>query len=231
MQQYYPRVEALFASNATSDRAAIVATHYGCAPGIVEMVPTYLNERENCRRYLREVVALAGTSHVDNVVIAACWPAYFLSFSDRQNILGPLSLGGSIPVVSDIDKAIDSLKKTISELHGADRRVYIVLSTPIGTRLDPRSLGWWLGSKSNGARFTESRADVFNALEPINSRLRKASEEAGAIVIDPLEFFCDRNTCPSASLSDHAIYYDMWSLRPTYVRDHVKYLDKAIMSP
>lgn len=62
----------------------------------------------------------------------------------------------------------------------------------------------------------------------VRQRLMDVGARSGATVIDPLDFLCSENVCPSVGEEGEAIYMDSVHLRPTYVREKVHYLDETI---
>jgi hypothetical protein len=226
MQQYYPRIEKLISTGMPTARSAVFWTRYGCAPGIVELHPSNEKEKLNCRKHLSKALAYAADPDVDVVVIAAAW------YANLAEMRGLHTIGQTATLKPKVDVAIEGLKKTIEELTKNGKRVYLVLNLPVGSRFDPRA--HIDRTKLNPERALEKCADsskIIAALEPITSRLRDVSRETGAIVIDPLQSLCGAGSCPYSSASGEWMYRDLWHLRPSYVRDHVKYLDALILEP
>jgi Predicted acyltransferases len=222
MQQYYPRIEKLVFSNALLSRNAMFATKYGCAPGIVEVLIEGERLGSTCRKYLDDALAYAADPSVDTVVIAASWYAHLLQVQSLS------SIGHGVPLKPEANLAVADVKSTLSRLTGAGKRVYLVLNLPVGAGLDPRAhlSRTELLPSTGSARYTEeNKKSVETALEPIATRLKDVAKATGAVTIDPLQFLCNETSCPWQSANGKSMYRDLWHLRPSYVRDQVKYLD------
>ena len=225
MQQYYPRIETLLSDSTFQKHDAVFATRPGCAPGVVEM-PTESEAKQNaCRNFIRNIVNYAQDPKVESVVIAASWYAYF--FGPWNVIAGPLK---EESLKTGSDAAFESLRKTVTEFRQSGKSVYLVLNIPIGGDLDPRA--YWpalLPNPDAMPNYGKNKVRVMTALKPIESKLRKVAEETGAIVIDPLQSLCDETSCPPFDAAGKSMYRDLWHLRPSYVRQNVKFLDAILM--
>ncbi|MDR1946701.1 MAG: hypothetical protein LBQ51_05995 [Desulfovibrio sp.] len=62
----------------------------------------------------------------------------------------------------------------------------------------------------------------------IQSALEKIARAAGAIIINLLDFLCDPK-CGTLDDQGEPIYADSYHLRPAYVRNQVKFLDKTVI--
>lgn len=230
MQQYYPRIEKLISAGAPRAHQAIFVTKFGCAPGIVEVHISGGKEQAACRQHLSRAFAYAADPDLDAVVIAASWYANLVAVGDLHDLS---SIGTVIPLKANADQAFEGLRKVISDFTRAGKRVYLVLNLPVGARLDPRAqvsrakLALLMGPQTYEEPSTR---DVTAALEPISSRLRRIAAQTGATVIDPLRSLCNETSCPSVSERGESMYRDLWHLRPSYVRDHVTYLDEVMLS-
>jgi peptidoglycan/LPS O-acetylase OafA/YrhL len=224
IQQYYPRIAKLLADHPQNSHSATFAVRDWCAPGAFEIAEIDDATRAVCRKFLRDAFEYAKDPAVDTVVIGGCWSCYFLNFDDLiTDTAGQLTPGA--------DRALDSLKRTIAELIGKGKRVYVVLSIPIGADFDPHQMvrRTILPPGFTIAVHSPSRSHVTSAVEPIVSRLRKIIEASGAIVIDPLLSLCNQTTCPSVSPTGQPMYHDWWNLSPSYVRDNIRFLDNTVL--
>ena len=64
---------------------------------------------------------------------------------------------------------------------------------------------------------------------PLATALRRVARESGAIVIDPVASLCDAALCPATAANGEPMYHDFAHLRPSYVRDHVTFLDRTLL--
>lgn len=228
MQQYYPRIEKLFSGNVPLARGAIFATRFGCAPGIVE---THVSDREEalrCRQELDRALSYAADPSVDIVVIAAAWYANLVEINDWN------SIGQMAPFKPKAEMAFRELSRTISALQGSGKRVYLLLNIPVGLDIDPRvhiNRMERIWSRSEPGLVEPSKSNVVVALQPISSRLREIALASGAAVIDPVEFLCKGESCSLRAVNGEWMYHDRWHLRPSYVREDVRYLDHIVLNP
>jgi hypothetical protein len=226
MQQYYPRIEKLISDNSAVARSAIVSTKFGCAPGTVEVISDNTQEKSACRKHLSEALAYADDPDVDVVVVAAAWYASFVEVQDLR------SIGQSAPLKPTFDSAMEDLAKTLNNLTRNGKHVYLVLNLPVGAQFDPRAHVYRTRLVSaQGATDYTNKDNIIAALEPITSRLRDVATRAGATTIDPLPSLCGTVRCSWTTESGSSMYRDLWHLRPSYVRDHVRYLDALILDP
>lgn len=222
MQQYYPRIEKLLSDRPNNTRGAVFAVRAGCALPL-EMVEL---DRVACGELLRDALEYAQDPSVDTIVIAASWYRHFMAFGGLEHF----GEAGR-PFKPGYEAALQSLERTIAGLVGQGKRVYVVLHIPIGHSFDPhhmirRSL---LPPGFSVVVPAPARAEIAKAVEPIVSRIERLARRAGASIIDPMESLCDRTTCPAVSSQGEPIYRDFAHLRPSYVREHVRFLDFAVL--
>lgn len=214
MQQYYPRIRALLLDHKSLHQAVAFITRFGCVPG-AETV----SDSSGCGKYIHDAVAYASESHVDTVVISACWYGYF---SDMQWIRG---FGKRNPLKPSAEPAMENLKRIMNGFVGSGKHVYLVLNIPVGFGLDPRARAYWHGAPP----VSLSKREVTAVLEPVDSQLRRVAAEVGATVIDPLDYLCNPLHCPVVSNDGKSLYRDLWHLRPSYVRNDVTFLDEVVL--
>ena len=110
--------------------------------------------------------------------------------------------------------------------------VYLVLNIPIGDKLDPkymvkrsfREFPYMMSTRTGGLDYREFR-DKYGH---IKNDLIKVAQDSGAIVIDPESSLCSGDTCKAIDSNGDPLYKDSAHLRPTYVRKHAKFIDKAL---
>lgn len=221
LQQYYPRIDEVLAKSPPMHRSAVFATRFGCAPIVSRIVNVREEYRVACDAHTKRAAELAEDSRVDTIVIGACWPAYFVDFE----LLGrPVAATG-------VDEALAELKQMIHAYAARGKTIYVVLSTPYGRSLDPREFVPRAGQfrKNDPWTLQPAAPPVSGEIaERIMVRLRRLAEQAGAIVIDPLDYLCEENGCQPAIWSLGPIYRDEWHLRPSYARTHIKFIDRTV---
>jgi hypothetical protein len=71
-----------------------------------------------------------------------------------------------------------------------------------------------------------TRAQMEKFVGKISEKVQHVAEAAGARVIKPLDYLCDRDVCPIVGQDGRLMYYDYGHLRASYVRDHATYIDQ-----
>lgn len=218
IQQYYPRVAKLIVDHPQNTHSATFAVRGAC-PITSELAFAFGDEA--CKRHVDAAIEFAKGPSVDTVVIGACWQCYFVTMQNGQYILRPETVG-----------ALNQLRQLVHDFQTSGKRVYIVLSVPLSTRLDPRQIirrtvvkpGFLVDIK------TVPRAEIETRYGPISHELVELSRDTGASIIDPVASLCNESTCPAISPSGQPMYHDHGHLSPSYVKEHVRFLDETILS-
>jgi len=219
-QQYAPRFFELIKSNANTERGVQYVTSGGTPPipgienpqvkGCGELIPTFLQ-------------IIAQDPRIDRVVIAAWWHGYF--FKDSQYSYQGVTLGNE----ASRKGALQSLSKLIKDIRGKNKKVILVTSIPTGRLLDPRHLQARGFTGLYPKKSTQySRQQFLMTTRGIIQDLKEVAQQAGAEVIDPLEYLCTNGICVAEDEHGIPIRYDDGHLRPGYVREQVKYLDRTV---
>jgi len=109
--------------------------------------------------------------------------------------------------------------------------VYIVLQAPYGWNIDPRRIirrvvlppGFLVTQRS------VMKAEVMRPIAAVNAKLRAIAEDTGARALDPLDSLCPGETCPVVAPDGAPVYFDFGHIRPAYAREHVGFLDEAVL--
>jgi peptidoglycan/LPS O-acetylase OafA/YrhL len=228
VEQYYPRIDKLLSGRAGTGRGVVFASSSGCPPipGIREM-----RHYRWCEPLIAEAFAYARNANVDTVVIAANWYWYFNNANpDFEYMYGQ---GGQrrrlgIGTASAVD-ARDALGHAIADLEHQGKKVYLVLNIPTGDMLSPMRLV--KRSLLGGFRidFVPLRTSQYTAMiKPVIDPLRTIGANAGATIIDPLDYLCGPSVCPALAPDGSPMYLDGSHLRVEYVRKYVTYLDRTV---
>jgi hypothetical protein len=62
-----------------------------------------------------------------------------------------------------------------------------------------------------------------------DEKVRTAAEMAGARVIRPMDYLCNKEVCPILGEDGHFMYSNYGHIRRSYVRDHATYLDQIFI--
>jgi len=216
-QQYWPRAEALADAAGASAPPIEFVTRGGCAP----IAGLDYRKSPDCSQLMPRARVIASSADVSTVVFSAAWNIYFTS--DTMEMRGVGRIDRQSP---GRDAAVQQLTQEMRRLVDMGKAVYLVLGSPIG--LSPiaglnRSLSGEVVYKP--ARIARARID--QELGPIRESLRKAANNAGAYVIDPMEHLCGPTSCEGTDEAGTPMYRDRHHLRASYVRKHATFLDAA----
>jgi peptidoglycan/LPS O-acetylase OafA/YrhL len=223
--QYYARIEQLVSSHPHNTHAAVLAGRGSCALGAAELSRTPDVLKVQCEAFLAKAIEFAKRPDVDAVVIGGAWYGYFVPWRDHDHY------GESAPLRAETERSLEVLRAAIQTLVAAGKKVDIILQTPVGVKIDPRKMIQRTvlapGFEIKIPRLT--RAELSKAVDPIDERLRVVARESGARVIDPVASLCDEIMCPVVTDDGEPMYRDIAHLRPSYIRDHVQYLDEILL--
>lgn len=222
IEQYYPRIEHLIKSSPNSMNSAIFKTGGGCLPVIGLQ---YDDMHTHCRAMMQDVVALVkGKPEINRIVIGAQWNGYLTT---GFGLVDPIHPGDAA-----YDRALSSLSGFIREMVSNGKLVYLVANIPVGKEIDPKYV-----AQRDISAFPDvfklraggiDKTELERKFGKIRIDLKKVGFEAGAIVIDPVDYLCT-DRCESLDDQGNPIYKDVSHLRPSFVRDRVDFLDKTIV--
>jgi len=222
MQQYYPRVLRLVSDTTKHHNSATFATREWCPPVAIETITGLSRKlRSRCETTVHDALEYATRPDVDTIVIAAHWSFYFTYFhkgtADKAVSLKP-----------NAAPALEELGELMKHFVRAGKRVYVVLDNPGGIPIGPHQLIHRTAFPLEFSVVTApiERSTVELRLRPIGKEIAKRAAEAGATVIDPLEYLCNSTACPVVDSDNKPIYHDMWNLRPSFVRERATFIDE-----
>jgi hypothetical protein len=219
-QQYGPRFYDLVKENEKSRRGVQFVTSGGTPPipgvenqyvkGCRELIPTFMK-------------ILSEDPRIDRVVISAWWHGYF--YQDSQYTFNGVPLGNR----ESIKNSMLSLSRLIKEIREKNKKVILVTSIPTGRLLDPRHLHARGFTGLYPQKSTSySKQQFLDTTRGIIQDLKEVGAQVGAEVVDPLDYLCTNGICIAEDDNGIPIRYDSFHLRPGYVREHVKFLDRAV---
>ena len=212
VQQYYPRIDKLLVEDPDKTKSVLFVTLHGCAPVYVKA-----SGSPKCPGLVETALHLAQADPgIDSVVIAAAWHGYSV-FQD--------------PASREI--AFRSLEAVIQDYRSLGRKVYLILPIPANKEFNPgymvrRSL---LDLDFKITHAPVERRDVDAALVSVVSHLVAIGRSTGATAINPVDYLCQWNTCPTVAEDGSPIYWDDHHIRPSYVREHIVFLDSIVELP
>lgn len=220
MEQYEPRIAKLLKNNIGNSRGAIFITCGGIPP-----IPEYEVYRRPEGKNLIPTFQqrIASDMRIDRVVIAASWPIYFKS----KNYLNTIN-GVSMKELSARKEAIKSLAHLVAELVASGKKVTVVLGIPTGPNLEPRnSVVRHFSGTSYRQLAPFSKKEFLEGTQSLFEEISRSVSQAGAELIDPLDYLCINGICISEN-SEGPIRYNSVHLRPGFVREYVTYLDRTV---
>lgn len=229
IEQYAPRIADLLSGNMAMN-TAVFATQGGCPP--IEEIEDEQNP--NCAPFKRTALKYAKSPEVKAVVIGAQWFGYFNDGqgTSRYYFAHDKTSGARQLLKDDPQRGYGKLEETLHSLRASGKIVYLVLNIPYGESIDPSAMVRRsildLDFSTNVAGLQKD--SFLKYYGPIREKLTEIGRQTGAIVIEPLEFLCDANHCPSVMEDGEPIYKDLSHLRPTFTRTNVRFLDETLIS-
>jgi peptidoglycan/LPS O-acetylase OafA/YrhL len=228
IEQYYPRIDQLLVRDRLHSRSVVFASSGGCVPilGVREAHHAY------CDGLVARAMAYASDPRVETIVIGAAWHSYLYDPDPRYSYYfedgdfsGPFAAG-----TEGARRAWKSFEAMIQTFVSQHKHVILILQIPVGTALDPRKMieRSFLSTAVTINSPPLVRSAVMTEIAPINTTLREIAARQGATVIDPLNELCDHTSCATVDMNGLPMYRDSGHLRPSYVRDHVDFLDSVI---
>jgi peptidoglycan/LPS O-acetylase OafA/YrhL len=233
MEQYWPRIEKLILSSQNKSADAYFLAWGGCPPF---PETKELKSSRNCDIFVRKAFEFAQDKFVKTVVLNAYWEWYFFGTLDRPEtnqakLIAKDSQNGEALKFGtpEAELAFQRLEDEIRRLIRNGKVVVLVLSSPAGSRNDPKTMLRDLkrDGKIDPQNYGVDRQAFVEFSLPISQKLKDMAERTGATVIDPVESLCEESKCLSM-YSGAPIYRDDDHLRPFYVRDHLFYLDSTV---
>ena len=130
----------------------------------------------------------------------------------------------------ETDWVLQGLEAALAGLVASGKRVVIVLSSPRGSALDPKSVIERAGMTVHvRASFgAVRRSDLAALTSPIDERLKRIAATVGASVVDPTEWLCTAALCPSVDERGRPLYKDESHLRASAARERFFAVDRYV---
>jgi peptidoglycan/LPS O-acetylase OafA/YrhL len=223
MQHYWPRIEKLLAERTAPVNTIILKTAGGCAP-----VPGIERKEYRCSQFVADGLRLAREPQIETVVIAASWVG-FLNRGDYYRVGDPEQVPLEL-LTPQTEWVLEGFEAVLAELTAAGKHVVLVLSSPRGSALDPKSVIDREGMKVRvrGVLAPLQRSELAALTTPIDERLRGIAAAAGASVIDPTEWLCTQSLCPSVDERGRPLYKDESHLRASVARERFQAVDRYV---
>ena len=224
MGQYIPRVRKLVEQHVIDlDRNHIVFyLDGGCLP-----VPNIaLDNHPDCAEFVDKMILAANANAVKEVAIAGLWTFYFEIAGFWLRSDGPkMKLRDS---EAARQHALDNFADLVSQLVKAGKRVFVILETPTGAAYEPERMlptGWSRLVGEPKISEDPKRKTQVEMNAGFSKKIREVAEMAGAQVINPMDYLCDKEVCPIFT-DGHVRYFDNNHLRASFVREHATFIDQ-----
>ncbi|MCI0465958.1 MAG: acyltransferase [Beijerinckiaceae bacterium] len=201
----------------------------GCPPvtGMRMMSDPY-----RCNGFFEKALQFAEARQFQRIVLAARWYAYFTSKDGWMCF----ESGSECRLERDpssyfarLDAVFDALRGRLQALKDRGAEIVILGSIPGGQWNFPSELAKrkFLGIDTEDAEYIDRYAFEKNAAA-INVRLNTLASATGGKFIDPLNFLCDGNKCPTVDDEGVPYYIDKDHLRASAVKTaRFQFLDDA----
>jgi peptidoglycan/LPS O-acetylase OafA/YrhL len=225
MEQYIPRVRKLIAQGAIdlNRNRIIFDTHGGCPP-----IPAIARDvNPACAPFIDKVLPTLDGDKVKTVAFTAWWTSEFAESeyylrSDPSKVLLRESEAAQ-------DRALGNFAALISHLVDTGKRVFVLLETPSSNAYDPIKMmptGWHRLLARPKISESPTRSQMEKFVGKISDKMQRVAEAAGARVIKPMDYLCDRDVCPNLGEDGRLMYFNNDHLRRSYVSDHATYIDQ-----
>jgi hypothetical protein len=197
MGQYYSRAKHIYSLPQKPLLTTVYASRNHCVPfpGHTQISAP---ENINCTQYYRAALELAREPRFSTVVFGGDWPV--------------LANNGKLtPQGSQFAEDLKALKQL-------GKRVVVIAKPPSGDLFNPR--GALLSDVSD---LYVVRGKVENATSLAS--MRSLGEVAGAEVINPFDYLCDKDRCP-VILKGEPLYKDPAHIRSLYAESKATFIDE-----
>lgn len=224
MEQYAPRIKKLILEDPSVKRSAVFLTSGGCPP-----IPNiYEDKHPQLKGFAEDAIDYAKDSKVDTIVIGAQWIGYFNTNStyyyQKDNINSAISHNSM-----GIKQALQDFTSMLKEWTDKGKKVYLVLNMPIDYNCSPQAM---IERNFFSAPLFQTTSvkteDWLNTSQLVSRALKEAAAQANVTIIDPTLSLCDAQKCQVLTSTGEPLYKDSCHLRPTYVENHVQYLDEVL---
>jgi len=208
MGQYYPRLAKIYSEIPKPYYSTVFAARNHCQP-----VPGYdlisPPEKINCIEYYNVAMELAKDENFKKIVLAGNW----IDLAP-ENKLGEQGAH----LIQDI-----KLLKTLG------KEVIIITIHPRSAQFDPKNIIKPLRKRlfTTVDDYSIDRKVIESYDAPQNRSLRLISEQSGASLINPFDYFCTKNECP-ITIDGEALYIDPDHIRAKHSRLRATFMDEIV---
>lgn len=218
MGLYLPRVQKLYEN--TSDLplySNVFAARAGCRP--VLNARSINSQNRSCDEYYNTIIELALQPEYKRIVLSASWQRIF-----------------SEDVFSTVGEGFAA---DLSLLKAAGKEIVFLSMLPVTQEQMPGHIVRPLRYLHilNRDTVKEPLPDMYLDRSEIDFRrlpqwakFKSLADQIGAVIVDPLDAFCEGDRCPSL-LNGRPLYRDMFHVRDSVARDKAFFIDMLVNSP
>lgn len=229
MEHFWSRVDQLILDNPRKTRTAVFITSSAFLPVpnvLIDNAPYWVGLADMMINY-----ALSDET-VENVVLSANWGAHLadaLSYDEAHESSYYMIVDGKKQYLKAGRRANDlvyeELQKMIIKLENAGKKVFFVMTVvgggPVGFE---RKWG-----KHTPKTFSNSSEWFFREYANLRPKLIELVKQAGATVIDPVQFMCPDGACTHLFDDNRPVYMDGSHVSDAFMRKHGDFLDETLL--
>lgn len=232
MEQFGPTIDSFVTRNFDTTNSAVFAALGACAP-----IPNVRNKQKpECLEFVAKAVEYAKLPQVRTITVGAQWFAYFSGATPHQYFYEDGEASERLGVnTQGSERAYAALEAMLADFRKSGKNVYLVLNIPMGPAMNPknlvrRSLSSFGFAVNKGGMTKVDLLGTHN-YGSIRERLLEVGRRAGVTVVDPMDYLCHDDVCPSMMDNGEPIYKDNAHIRPFYAREYVRFLDETLAGP
>jgi peptidoglycan/LPS O-acetylase OafA/YrhL len=223
IDQYYPRLKYLIKNDPAKTSSIFFSSGGGCLP--LEKI-TFNSNHQHCNDLASKTLNfIAMHKQITAVVIGANWNSYLINGSNLDGKFGYKS--------EKYLNTINELNTLIEKIKSLNKKVILVLNIPTHEKLNPKNhVKREISNFPNIFKLEDNTEANLNEINSKYGGLRKdliqVAHKSNIRFIDPLDYLCHQNTCPSQYTNGLEIYKDSSHLNVEFVRNYASFIDKTI---
>ncbi len=191
-----------------------------------------VHDEFRCNGFVEKALRFAEAGHFARILLVSNWYGYFnpaLGQICFESAEGCRSERNPESYFSHLDLAFAGLGSRLAELESRKTEIVLVGATPSGQWNVPSELAKrrFLGRDTAEVEYIDRGAFERYAY-PVKSRLMALAASIGAKFVDPLDFLCDNQRCPTVDAGGLSYFKDESHYRSAAVRtSRFQFLDDA----
>lgn len=193
----------------------------GCIPIINVMTDD--PRRSGCEEQLNKALGAANNPKVEKVIIGGAWFVYFIN---KDDYFFTKEDGEKVSIKSKEGQslALNSLVNTINKYVSSGKKVYLILGSPTDGKFNPFNAHTRINGLTANQYVTISKLQI-----DLNSKISEVAQQAGAKVINPMDYVCKQDKCLFTDKDGTPIYKDEGHFNPDWARNNASFIDQIFM--